>query len=216
LTDSTLVAATPSRSEQARKQRERRRAHILETAHRVFATRGYHATSVADLIEAAGVARGTFYLYFPSKFSIFEELVDNIAYRLRSGIHRVDLLPGAPPAVEQLQANAVWLLSLLRSEPDMLRILLWEAPGLDMELDRKLASFHSEMFALTKRSLESGIAIGLLRPCDADVGARCIVGALKELIVSMVVRKDLQAVDLNELARKLLDFTAGGLLVHRN
>jgi AcrR family transcriptional regulator len=216
LTDTTQAAAGPHRSEQARLQREKRRAHILETAHRAFAANGYHATSVADLIEAAGVARGTFYLYFPSKFAIFEELVDDISLRLRSGIHRVDLSPGAPPAIEQLRANAVWLFSLLRSEPDLLRILLWEAPGLDVELDRKLASFHAEMFALTKRSLETGIAIGLLRDCDTEVGARCIVGALKELIVSMTVREDMQAVDLGELAAKVLDFMAGGLLVRND
>jgi AcrR family transcriptional regulator len=40
----------------------------------VFKEKGYHATSVNDIIDAAQIARGTFYLYFTSKREVFAEL----------------------------------------------------------------------------------------------------------------------------------------------
>jgi AcrR family transcriptional regulator len=42
----------------------KRKQQILEASARVFAQKGYFAASVSDIIEEAGVARGTFYLYF--------------------------------------------------------------------------------------------------------------------------------------------------------
>ena len=51
--------------------RKTRRADILEVALSVFASNGYHQTRVSDIIQAAGIARGTFYLYFESKSAIF-------------------------------------------------------------------------------------------------------------------------------------------------
>src|SRR5215472_15244370 len=53
-----------------------RRAQILAHARDVFAKRGYHAAKIDDIVSAAGVARGTFYLYFEDKRAIFEEIVD--------------------------------------------------------------------------------------------------------------------------------------------
>lgn len=204
---------TSQRSENARLQRERRRGEILSAARHLFATRGYHATSIADIIEAADVARGTFYLYFDSKYAIFAELVDNVAASIRAGIRRVELTPGADSAEVQLLANASWLLSLPKNEPEMLRILLWQASGLDQEMDSKLASFYDEIFALMARSLEMGIALGLLRPCDTLIGARCIVGAIKELLLSLLLRGDLGEQQPERVAAKLLEFTVGGLLI---
>ena len=41
-----------------------KRESLLETAYRLFTGKGIHKTSISDIVEAAGVAKGTFYLYF--------------------------------------------------------------------------------------------------------------------------------------------------------
>src|SRR5207249_12064076 len=71
----TAAPKVDGRVERAEKQRRERRANVLQTARRVFSAKGYHDTSISDLIEAAGIARRTFYLYFISKRAIFEELL---------------------------------------------------------------------------------------------------------------------------------------------
>ena len=200
------------RSKRAKEQRERRRQQLLDAAKHVFAAQGYHATSVGDIISHASVARGTFYLYFPSKYAIFSELLDDILQRLQVGIQRVDVSPGAPAPRTQLHQNLSWLLSLLHSQPELLRLLLWEAVGLDDDLNKKLASFHRNMFTLTQRSLQTGLALGIVRPCDTAVVSRCIVGTLKEVLLSLLIRQDLQLDDMDRLADELLDFCLGGLM----
>ena len=60
-------ALADGRTTRAAKQRQDRREQVLLCAQRVFSRKGYHAAGVADIIQAAGVARGTFYLYFESK-----------------------------------------------------------------------------------------------------------------------------------------------------
>jgi AcrR family transcriptional regulator len=59
------------------------RARLLEAAERCFADAGYHDASVVKITEAAGVAQGTFYLYFATKKDIFDELVRELNRRVR-------------------------------------------------------------------------------------------------------------------------------------
>ena len=59
------------------------RRRLLDAAESVFGDVGYHDASVVKVAEAAGVAAGTFYLYFDSKKAIFDELVRDLNRRVR-------------------------------------------------------------------------------------------------------------------------------------
>jgi len=61
----------------------RTRQRLLEAAEDVFAQVGYHEASIVKITEAAGVAMGTFYLYFRSKKEIFDELLRDLNRRVR-------------------------------------------------------------------------------------------------------------------------------------
>ena len=50
------------------------RGKVMSAAKRVFPRKGYSATTVADIIGKAGIARATFYKYFPNKRQVFFEL----------------------------------------------------------------------------------------------------------------------------------------------
>ena len=65
-----------------------RRHELLRAARDVFATKGYHDAKIDDIVAAAKVAKGTFYLYFPDKRSVFSELVDGLFQRLGAAILR--------------------------------------------------------------------------------------------------------------------------------
>ena len=200
------------RATRARKLRRERRAQILDAAISVFAAKGFHAASIDDIVRASHSARGTFYLYFPSKRALFDAVLDSILDELDRNIHHVDISPGAPPPLDQLEQTVTWLLSLPTARPEVARILLQEAIGLDAEFDRKLDRFNERMYALTQSSLDTGIEMGLVRPCDTRVAARCVVGVLKESMLSLVMRHDVEDLELGHLARQLLAFCARGLM----
>ena len=59
------------------------RRRLLDAAERVFGELGFHDASVVKVAEAAGVATGTFYLYFDTKKAVFDELVRDLNRRVR-------------------------------------------------------------------------------------------------------------------------------------
>ncbi len=75
------TSATPSRRLTARG--EERRAQIIEFATARFAADGYHATSVADIVNGLGVGKGVFYWYFDSKEQLFLEILKDAQRDLR-------------------------------------------------------------------------------------------------------------------------------------
>lgn len=56
-------------------KKEKKRAALLEAAFKLFTTKGILRTSISDIVEDAGVAKGTFYLYFEDKYDIGKQLV---------------------------------------------------------------------------------------------------------------------------------------------
>ena len=62
----------------AAENKQHKREALLNTAFKLFTTKGLHNTSISDIVEQAGVAKGTFYLYFKDKYDINNKLM---AYR---------------------------------------------------------------------------------------------------------------------------------------
>lgn len=69
---SAMIQASPSAT---RKRKEARPAEILEAAFAEFVKNGFSATRIDDVARRAGVAKGTIYLYYPSKEALFEAVV---------------------------------------------------------------------------------------------------------------------------------------------
>ena len=197
----------------AQKAREQRRTAVLDVARRLFADAGYHATSIDDIIAEARIARGTFYLYFESKRAIFDELLDELFTTLASTVRRIDVGPGARPPVEQMDATVDRVMSTLLENRELAHILLREAVGIDDEFDAKLEHFYGRIEALIVSAVQTGQAMHLVRSCDADMVARCILGSAKELVHWAFVKRDPAELDLEHLGRELIAFTLKGLFV---
>src|SRR5690625_6774109 len=55
---------------------EERKTEILDAAEHLFTTKGYSETTVNDILKIVGVAKGTFYYYFPSKEEVMHAIVE--------------------------------------------------------------------------------------------------------------------------------------------
>lgn len=76
-TSATTLAPVTARGEATRRR-------ILDAAEDVFGEMGYYEASVSEITRRAGVAQGTFYIYFHSKRETFVELIGDIGERLRA------------------------------------------------------------------------------------------------------------------------------------
>ena len=198
------------RTVRAKQKRARRRQHILDVALAVFSERGYHQTRIADIIEAASIARGTFYLYFDSKTAIFHELLEDVLARLDESVSGVDLTPGALPVRDQLLATVRRLFAVFRSDRALAKLILREAIGLDGEVDAMLDAFYGRLHRWLSDSLANGQRIGLIREIDTDLTAWLILGSVKQFAALVVSTPD-DEIDLDRLAEVILDFNLQGI-----
>ena len=59
-----------------------KKKRLLASAYNLFTTKGLNATTIQDIVDAAKVAKGTFYLYFEDKYHLQEQLIINISEEL--------------------------------------------------------------------------------------------------------------------------------------
>ena len=215
--------ATDRRSSRAERQREQRKRELLDVALRVFGQRGYHQTRIADIIDAAGIARGTFYLYFESKNAIFHALLDDLLSKVRSSVVGVSMAPNAEPVHTQIRDSVERVLAAFVENPNLTRVVLREAVGLDDEVDRKLADFHARLHAWLTTALENGARLGLLRPTQFNTDGRerpanfelvawAVLGTVKQLVQLLVERGPSgSAPTVREAADTILDHSLFGL-----
>jgi len=187
-----------------------RREEILKAAITLFSLKGYHDTSISDIIEKAGIARGTFYLYFENKRQIFDSILDNLLLEIDRCIKKIEIGEGSPHPIDQLKANLTRIFTLLVENPELSKILLRHATGLDEESDQKITEFYSNLSHKIEDALQLGIKMGLIRRCDTRVVSHCILGSIKEVIEhSILVRKDIS--DIIPIVEEVLNFGIHGL-----
>ncbi len=185
---------------------ERRQA-LLRAARDVFATKGYHDAKVDDIVALAKVAKGTFYLYFPDKRSVFSDLVDLLFQRLGAAILKVD---SAADVDAQVKHNIRAIVAVLLDDPALTKILLSHATGMDPAFVSKIRSFYDGVKIMLSTSLAEGQRLGIVAPGDTKLFATFTVGALKELLAESAASETPLARE--EIVVALFSFLQAGYL----
>lgn len=86
------------------------RARLIDAGVWAFSRKGFHATRVDDVVRRARTSHGTFYLYFPSKEALFEQVLAEVADEF--GRLTVDL-PEIRRTDEARAALEAWLVSFI-------------------------------------------------------------------------------------------------------
>ncbi len=196
--------------------RDHRKQRLVDSAKEAFASNGYHETSVSGIVRQAGIARSTFYQYFDSKQHLFESILDNLLQDLHDAIRPVSLAIGDTAPLVQIQDNLTRVFDLVLEEKDLTRILMQHSGALDQTMVTQLEDFYSQAARMIQSSLNLGIAMNLVRPCNTHLISFCIIGAVKEVVFQLTTSTQ-QRPATQEVVTQLLDFAMGGILVqHQN
>lgn len=166
-----------------------RREQLLTCARWVFARKGYHDASIDDVIKRAGVARGTFYLYFDGKRAVFQQVLEGLFERIWQTVPPIRVGPEDDVHAQVLQ-NLGALVCLFEDDPDVARLLLAVAAGVDPEADRALARFYASCRERLVKALTKGQALGIVGRGDAEILALALMGTLKEYLLQRVLGTD--------------------------
>lgn len=197
----------------AESMREQRRAEILRAAEGVFSERGFHGTSVADVIDAAGISRGTFYLYFTGKDALFLDLIDLFVSRVITVVTRVD--PKDPSALSQIYANLRRVVDIVFDNRHLAVLVIREQVGRDEALDEKLNRLYDFLHEMVEGALSKGARNGLNRAVNEAIVATAIIGAIKQVFYRHLVIDRMESVDREAVAKSLFEFGLRGLLIER-
>jgi len=192
--------------------KKERRTRILSAAANVFSEKGFHKSSVSDIIKESNIARGTFYLYFDSKKDVFQYILDEIIKDIQMRIPRLDeqFQKGLSILIQNLKKNIKNVLDYFLQNREMTRILLLYGYGLDNETDNMLNRFYERMRQLIESSLRLGQSWNFIRPVDVRYVSYSLLGIIKEALV-VILNEELQEEEIIQMVSEMVDFTIRGL-----
>lgn len=164
------AARTPrARRSSSDERTELRRTQILDAAYKVFSTKGYRDTTIADVALELGIGHGTFYRYFTNKYDIFQQVLKTALVRVSQAIasedaKAADTLDEYRAQVERIGRK---MLTLLDEDPAIPRLLFYEAMGISPELDEKIQRGWELAGKVTEAYLVNGKRKGFL-PAELD------------------------------------------------
>ena len=191
--------------------RDGRKHRLVTCAKIAFASKGYYATSISHIVQEAGIARGTFYQYFDNKLHLLQSILDSFLQDLSDSIKPILIGPGVPPPLSQIEDNLSRVLDLVRTEKELTQILLHHTGTLDATVETRITEFYQQVAEMIQRSLNLGIAMNLVRPCDTLLTAYSIIGAVKEVVFQFTSSQKPQPT-VDNLVEELLHFGMKGIL----
>lgn len=141
---------------------EARRQEIVDIAARIFAERGYDATSLDDLCEATGLQRGGLYHYIGSKEDLLFRIHERFIAPLLEEARRIEAQGDDP--VSTLRALAHALMSDIAEYRDQVTVFLHESRTVSRRKDERSAAVMAarrEFEDVIDRTLQRGVADGL-------------------------------------------------------
>jgi AcrR family transcriptional regulator len=188
---------------QARLPAVRRRRQLLDVSLEVFARQGFHATSMVEVAEAAGVTKPVLYQHFGSKRELYLELLDDVGQRLLEEVQKATAAAGGPR--QQVESGFTAYFRFVADHESAFRLLFG---GDGREADAQ--------FADVVRRVEDAIADAIAALIEADIDddhrrllAYGVVGLAEATSRHWVLTGRREPVDT--LSRRVADLTWAGL-----
>lgn len=195
--------ATPNEPATARGQRTRQK--ILHAAEEVFGHEGYERASIVEITRRAGVAQGTFYVYFPSKKAVFVELVWQLNHMLRKSLRQATDALVDPDRMELERTGALTYLRFVQEHRNLYRIVR-QAEFVDETLYRK---YYEQLSSGYRKGLQASMERGEIRRVDPEGLVYMMMGILDFVGMRWVLWES--TMPSEAVVDDMLEFIRGGL-----
>jgi len=200
-------AAKPA-SNRAERSAERRAA-IIEAAMDEFISRGFAATRLDDVAKRAGVAKGTLYLHFKDKESMFEELIRTALVPLIGRLHSPPPIGGSVrDAVEGFARTFIHEVVSTR-RGDIIRLIVAEGPRFPDVADFYYREVVSRGLAGMRALIELAIARGEIKHGDLGRFPQLLVAPAIVAVIWQSLFNRHAPLDAMEMFRVHLDLVFG-------
>lgn len=190
-----------------------RRKHIMGVAARVFAEKGYYATTIADIAQSAGIAKGTIYWYFNNKRTIMLSILDDIGKEITGTFAQI--LRDAPSGLDALLECVEPALQLLDRHGPIYLMYFLEIGSTDEAIQQKFRQMYQAVHAGARIAVERGIDEGKIRKVNPELAAYAVMGLVERVSEIGRFRSDRipleeRAQEAREMVRRALAVRPGG------
>ncbi len=186
---------------------EERRHEILKAAVEVFGKEGFYKAKVSDIAKEAQIGKGTIYEYFPSKNSLFEEMIkyciDNYMKRLQDSINMED------NSLDKLKKYLDIEEELIRQHGNMANIIIQEINRIGDNIKNIITDFRTKKINIIQNIIEDGIKKDYFKDVPTYVTSLIFMGSAHQIIVDNIVFRS--AENLNEEIDTFLKLFINGI-----
>lgn len=158
---------------------------LINAAIELMSKNGYHRTTVADIVKTAGVAQGTFYLYYDSKKKLFLSLMERFYSLLQDALLGVgwdiESITSQEEIAQKIRLAIQNILLVYQDNAILARIFLREAMGLEPDFAELWDSIIEKLAAFAALIMDQSIERGLLPPQNSQIVAHCVVGMIERV-----------------------------------
>ncbi|MEO8888215.1 MAG: TetR/AcrR family transcriptional regulator [Jatrophihabitantaceae bacterium] len=153
---------------------------LVTVATRLFAAQGYEATSVQEIVEAAGVTKGALYHHFTSKDDLLYEVYHRV---LAEQMRRLEeIANGSGDAAQRLTAVVADVIVTSIANLDELTVFFRSLPLLPGEQQKTVRAERRRYHLRVRRLIEEGQRSGVLtRDVPADLAVHFVYGAIHQI-----------------------------------
>jgi AcrR family transcriptional regulator len=163
---------------------------IFETSMKLFAEKGYEATSIEEITATVGVAKGTLYYHFSSKEEIFNFLIEEGIKLLQNS---VDIKTSKHSNyIDKVKAIVLIQIKIVAKYEDIITIILSQFWGKE-ERNKKCQMLVYEYIGQIEKIVQEGIENGEIKQGDT----RAIASEIYGLICSTLVYKKREGLEMN-------------------
>lgn len=162
----------------------RKEEAIIKAAAKIFARKGFHRTKVSDIVKQAGIARGTFYIYYKSKTELFEKLLDELMTQVLKNFADIDYhtLNNANDFYNHVLLVSRRFKDLVLQNKELASIFLKELGMVGSKFQKKLESYHTGLMEISKEFLNYCYNKGIIRKVNPEVISYIASGMVRELL----------------------------------
>lgn len=179
-----------------------RRRQLLRSARKVFREKGYNGATISDIVREAGVAQGTFYLYYPSKTAVAVSLIEGLMERMAAAVESA--MKSETSFEKKLGSMIGASFQVARQNADLFALAFIGADETHPEMHSESPEHASLLHVVTDLFTEA-VGSGEMESTDPKIAARLVIGLLQHAIIEAFVSGEEEgSEELEQGVRELL------------
>jgi TetR/AcrR family transcriptional regulator, cholesterol catabolism regulator len=195
----------------ATKKHIARREKVIDAAAEVFAAKGFHGASTADIAELIGIQQGSLYYYFDSKETALQEVCELGMGAYLEAVREIGLTEGGVAA--KIRALVTNHIEALDGALPYIRTYLYESRALSAERSHRLNQMHDAYERILGKILADGVENGELPPkLDCALASLYIMSMFNTVAVHRDRQQDMS---VEQLIQGIAAMILGGIHCER-